>query len=111
MDFVFVQFYNNGPCNIGQSGFLDSLKAWSNDLGTNLTRAAPKLYIGAPACASCAGSGYLDPNAMQSLIRSATNASIESFGGVVLWDGAEALLNIHDGNTYLHTVKSAIKSN
>lgn len=108
MDFVFLQFYNNGLCNVGQSGFLDTLKAWSNDLSTDVTGAGPKLYIGAPACASCAGSGYLDPDAMKSLIQSATNASIENVGGVALWDGAEALLNIHGGNNYLQTVKSAM---
>lgn len=32
MDFVFVQFYNNGNCNIDTNGFVDSLKAWSADL-------------------------------------------------------------------------------
>ena len=33
LDFVFVQFYNNPSCNLPSgSGFLDSLRAWSQDL-------------------------------------------------------------------------------
>ncbi|KAL9023007.1 MAG: hypothetical protein Q9196_007432, partial [Gyalolechia fulgens] len=35
MDFVFVQFYNNGDCNVGQPGFEASLRAWSQDLSAN----------------------------------------------------------------------------
>ncbi|KAL8777726.1 MAG: hypothetical protein Q9213_007741, partial [Squamulea squamosa] len=46
MDFVFVQFYNNGDCNIGQPGFAASLKAWSQDLSAN--GKGPKLFVGAP---------------------------------------------------------------
>ncbi|KAL8654482.1 MAG: hypothetical protein Q9226_003414, partial [Calogaya cf. arnoldii] len=53
MDFVFVQFYNNGDCNIGQPGFAASLKAWSQDLSAKGD--GPKLYVGAPGCAACAG--------------------------------------------------------
>ncbi|KAL9046243.1 MAG: hypothetical protein Q9214_000870, partial [Letrouitia sp. 1 TL-2023] len=55
MDFVFVQFYNNGDCNVGQPGFEASLKAWSGDLAAK--GAGPKLFIGAPGCQECAGSG------------------------------------------------------
>ncbi|MBC7854174.1 MAG: hypothetical protein IAF94_12135, partial [Pirellulaceae bacterium] len=54
MDFVWVQFYNNGAanCNVGQPGFLASFRAWSADLG-----ARPKLYLGALASAASGGSG------------------------------------------------------
>ena len=53
MDFVFVQFYNNGDCNVGQPGFEASFKAWSSDLSAK--GAGPKLYIGAPGCSKLCG--------------------------------------------------------
>ena len=112
MDFVFVQFYNNAMagCDIGQPGFIDSFKAWSNDLSGNSTVAGkgPKLYIGAPACETCAGKGYLDPANMKSVIKSAMTAGVNNFGGVMLWDGSEAMNNTGAGGDYLKVVKSAL---
>ena len=102
MDFIFVQFYNNGDCNVGQPGFLDSFKAWSSDLSA--TGKGPKLFIGAPGCPACAGSGYEAPGAMESVIQSAKSAGVANFGGVMLWDGAEAVVN---GN-YQQAMKSAL---
>lgn len=32
MDFIFVQFYNNPPCGLGSSGFIERFQAWSKDL-------------------------------------------------------------------------------
>lgn len=108
VDFIFLQFYNNGQCNIGKDGFIRSLIAWSHDLSVNNNTTGPKLYIGAPACASCAGAGYLDPNTMRSVIKSARQANVQNLAGVALWDGAEAMLNIEKGNNYLQVVKSAL---
>ena len=112
MDFVFVQFYNNAMagCDIGQPGFIDSLKAWSGDLSGNGTVVGkgPKLYIGAPACETCAGKGYLDPANMTSVIKSAMSAGLNNFGGVMLWDGSEAKNNTGSQGDYLQVVKSAL---
>lgn len=102
MDFVFVQFYNNGDCNVGQSGFLQSFKDWSADLSAK--GKGPKLFIGAPACSACAGSGYQEAGAMASVVKSAMGAGISNFGGVMLWDGAEAVVN---GN-YHQAMKRAL---
>ena len=102
MDFVWVQFYNNGPCNVGQSGFLDSFKQWSSQLSSGSK--GPKLYIGAPGCSACAGSGYLAPSDMSSVISSAKSAGVSNFGGVMLWDGPSAIEN----GDYDKAVKSAL---
>ena len=114
MDFVFVQFYNNAMagCDIGQPGFIDSFKAWSNDLSGNSTTAGkgPKLYIGAPACEECAGKGYLEPANMTSVIKSAIKAGVGNFGGVMLWDGSDAKNNTGAGGDYLKVVKSALSA-
>ncbi|KAL8918778.1 MAG: hypothetical protein Q9172_005265 [Xanthocarpia lactea] len=97
MDFVFVQFYNNGDCNIGQPGFAASLKAWSQDLSAK--GAGPKMYIGAPGCAACAGSGYLGAEQMKGVIDGAMAAGLSNFGGVMLWDGPEGKANVEGEET------------
>ncbi|KAL8950278.1 MAG: hypothetical protein Q9222_003682 [Ikaeria aurantiellina] len=107
MDFVFVQFYNNGDCNIGQPGFAASLKAWSQDLSANGGK-GPKLYIGAPGCSACAGSGYLGGDAMKGVIESAKQAGLGNLGGVMLWDGPEGKANVDGGSDYLSLVKGAM---
>ena len=104
MDFVFVQFYNNGDCNVGASGFLDSFSAWSGDLSAK--GKGPKLFIGAPACTACAGSGYNEPTAMAGVIQGAMGQKKGNFGGVMLWDAAEAVQN---GN-YQQAMKKALGS-
>jgi len=106
MDFVFVQFYNNGQCDVGQSGFVDSLKAWSADLSAK--GAGPKLYTGAPGCSACAGAGYVDHNMMGTVLASAKSAGVSNLGGVMLWDGPEAKVNAAGGKNYLQVVKSAL---
>ncbi|KAI4227067.1 MAG: hypothetical protein L6R36_002686 [Xanthoria steineri] len=106
MDFVFVQFYNNGDCNIGQPGFAASLKAWSQDLAAR--GAGPKLYVGVPGCAACAGSGYLDADQMKGVIEGAMAAGLSNFGGVMLWDGPEGKANVQGGRDYLAVVKGAM---
>lgn len=106
MDFIFVQFYNNLPCNIGSPGFVESFKAWSSDLSGS--GAGPKLYIGAPGCPDCAGSGYVDATTMASTVASAKAAGVSNFGGIMLWDGPTALGNVQDGKDYTAVVKGAL---
>ena len=108
MDFVFVQFYNNAAanCNVNDPGFLESFKAWSADLSAK--GAGPKLYVGAPACAGCAGAGYLEPASMTSIVQKAKAAGISNFGGIMLWDGSEAVANVQDGKDYTAAMKNAL---
>lgn len=111
MDFVFVQFYNNGDCNVGQPGFEASFKAWSQDLSGGADgKGGPKLFIGAPGCTSCAGSGYVDPAQVSSVMNAAKSAGVSNFGGVMLWDGPEAMVNTDGGKDYLSVVKGAMGS-
>ncbi|KAI4208272.1 MAG: hypothetical protein LQ346_000152 [Caloplaca aetnensis] len=106
MDFVFVQFYNNGDCNIGQPGFEASLKAWSQDLSAG--GSGPKLYIGAPGCTACAGSGYLGTEQMGGVLERAKAAGLSNLGGVMLWDGPEGKANVQGGKDFLSAVKTAM---
>lgn len=116
MDFVFVQFYNNenAGCDVEQPGFVESFTAWSKDLSGNSTAPGqgPKMYLGAPACpgTDCAGRGYADAATMGLAIKSAQAAGVNNFGGVMLWDAAEAKMNVGNGSDYLQVVKSALGS-
>ena len=95
LDFVWVQFYNNPPCNLASGdSFLDSLSAWSSDLAANPASfvntgnavSSPRLYVGVPAWPG-AGSGYVDADGFLSLLQS-VNGAHPNFGGVMFWDGA-----------------------
>jgi hypothetical protein len=48
-----------------------------------------KVYIGAPASSSAAGSGYVDIGTLKS-IAVQMRQSFPSFGGVMLWDASQA---------------------
>lgn len=89
-DFVWVQFYDNGDCNLDQPGFAASFAAWSADLAA--AGGGPRLYIGAPAW-SGGGTGYLSQSQMAAVIRGAVAQRRGNFGGSMLWDGAEAQVN------------------
>ena len=48
-----------------------------------------KIYIGAPASSTAAGSGYVDISSLSSYAVQMRN-SFPSFGGVMLWDESQA---------------------
>ena len=108
MDFVWVQFYNNGDCNVNGTGFMASLIAWSKDLSAK--GSGPQLYVGAPACETCGPHGFLEPTAVAPAIQAVRSAGIKNFGGMTLWDGSEGKLNTNGtgGKTYLEVVKAAL---
>lgn len=111
MDFVFVQFYNNGDCNVGRPGFEASLMAWSRDLQRPAGggEGGPRLYIGAPGCSACAGSGYLGAAQIAGVLQRAKAAGLSNLGGVMLWDGSEGMANREaGGKSYLSAVKAAV---
>lgn len=82
---------------------MSSFTAWSKNIA-----GGPQLYIGAPACQACAGSGYLAPDAVATAIKSATAVNAPNMGGVMLWDGSEAMTNVAGGQNYNQVVKAAL---
>jgi chitinase len=48
-----------------------------------------KVYIGAPASSSAAGSGYVDITTLGKIAKE-TRAKYSSFGGIMLWDASQA---------------------
>ncbi|KAL9083209.1 MAG: hypothetical protein Q9165_008615 [Trypethelium subeluteriae] len=109
-DFVWVQFYNNPQCNLGSAGFLDSFKAWSQDLAANASSGSPgpRLYIGGGAW-SGAGSGYVEGSQLPGIVQGVNGSDVGNFGGMMFWDGTEGLANKDaEGKDYLDYAKEAL---
>ncbi|KAI1797099.1 glycoside hydrolase, partial [Ganoderma leucocontextum] len=92
-DAVYVQFYNNYCSlpnfnNTNDWNFAD----WDNWAKTVSINKDVKIYIGAPASSTAAGSGYVDVTTLGS-IAVATRNQYSSFGGVMLWDASQAYAN------------------
>ncbi|KIY67572.1 carbohydrate-binding module family 5 protein [Cylindrobasidium torrendii FP15055 ss-10] len=95
-DAVYVlvsQFYNN-PCGLTHYGDASN---WNFGLWDNWARNVSinpdvKIYIGAPASSTAAGSGYVDLNTLSSIAVD-MRKSFPSFGGVMLWDASQAYFN------------------
>ncbi|KAG9831973.1 glycoside hydrolase, partial [Aureobasidium melanogenum] len=106
-DFVFVQFYNNPSCDLSSDGFATSFASWSDDLLA--VNNETKVFIGAGASAS-AGSGYVEGDALGHRISLARELYTSNFGGIMLWDGVQGLVNVDGfGNDYLFYAKESLE--
>ncbi|KAG0701832.1 glycoside hydrolase family 18 protein [Suillus ampliporus] len=103
-DAVYVQFYNNwcGLTNYNNPNAWD-FGTWDNWAKTVSPNPNVKVYIGAPASSSAAGSGYVSPSTFTTIIQQ-TMAQYSSFGGVMLWDASQAYAN----SRYDVSVKNAL---
>ncbi|KAI0045075.1 carbohydrate-binding module family 5 protein [Auriscalpium vulgare] len=92
-DAVYVQFYNNF---CGLPGFNDPNKwnfgSWDTWAKTVSPNKNVKVYIGAPASGTAAGSGYVSASQLSSIAQQ-TRSQYSSFGGVMLWEASEAYAN------------------
>ncbi|KAJ0098808.1 hypothetical protein Patl1_20278 [Pistacia atlantica] len=81
-DYVWVQFYNNGPCqyssSAGTKNLIASWKKWNSSLEGG------KLFLGLPAARNAAGSGYVPPKVLTSQILPVIK-KYKKYGGVMLW--------------------------
>ncbi|KAM7261052.1 hypothetical protein ACFE04_026527 [Oxalis oulophora] len=80
-DNVWVQFYNNAPCEYvsGNDGnLLDSWKQWTSNVPAN------KIFLGLPASEEAAGNGFIPASDLISTILPAIKGS-DKYGGVMLW--------------------------
>ncbi|KAI0351779.1 glycoside hydrolase [Trametes cingulata] len=104
-DAVYVQFYNNwcGLQNYNNIWAWDfsSWDTWAKTLSVNPN---VKIYIGAPASPTAAGTGYVDASTLANIALE-TRSDYSSFGGVMLWDASQAYAN----NRYDAQIKNAIR--
>ncbi|KAI0823065.1 class III chitinase [Trametes gibbosa] len=103
-DAIYVQFYNN-PCGLqvfnSASGFNFGIwDIWARTVSPNPN---VKVYVGAPASTTAAGSGYQDPATLANILKTTRNR-FPSFGGVMMWDASQAYQN----NRYDAAAKSAL---
>ncbi|KAJ7244624.1 glycoside hydrolase superfamily [Mycena haematopus] len=88
-DAVYVQvMLSSEVSNEGNPADWDysSWDTWANTVSLN---PSVKVFIGAPASSTAAGSGYVDATTLGSIALS-TRASFSSFGGIMLWDASQA---------------------
>ncbi|KAL8544167.1 hypothetical protein ACS0TY_004630 [Phlomoides rotata] len=80
-DYVWVQFYNNRPCQY-TAGNTENLKnswaRWTNSVD------ARKIFLGLPAAAQAAGSGFIPADVLTAEILPVIRRS-RKYGGVMLW--------------------------
>ncbi|GLB36433.1 putative glycosyl hydrolase 18 family protein [Lyophyllum shimeji] len=99
-----VRFYNNqcglqafGQANNWNYGLWDY---WARFTSPNKN---VKVYVGAPASSTAAGTGYVSIDTLKT-IASQTRNSFPSFGGIMLWDASQAYAN----NRYDLAIKNAL---
>jgi chitinase len=99
-DFVFVQFYNNPPCEIGSADFGASVAQWSAALETSTLPVKPRVYVGAPAWDTAGETAYTaigSPMGMEIVAKAVKNFGLPNLGGVMFWDGPTGVDNLQDG--------------
>ncbi|XP_009788793.1 acidic endochitinase-like [Nicotiana sylvestris] len=79
-DYVWVQFYNNPPCQYS-GGSADNLKSYWNQW--NAIQAG-KFFLSLPAAQGAAGSGFIPSDVLVSQVLPLINGS-PKYGGVMLW--------------------------
>lgn len=80
-DFVWVQFYNNPPCQYTSGNTTNLINSWN--LWTKSLK-AKKLFLGLPAATQAAGSGFIPADVLTSDILPVIRKS-PKYGGVMLW--------------------------
>ncbi|XP_011037250.1 PREDICTED: hevamine-A-like [Populus euphratica] len=80
-DYVWVQFYNNPPCQYASgevTNLEDAWKQWTSAIP------ASKIFLGLPASPAAAGSGFIPvPDLTSNVLPSIKDSS--KYGGVMLW--------------------------
>ncbi|KAG6597113.1 Acidic endochitinase, partial [Cucurbita argyrosperma subsp. sororia] len=97
-DFVWVQFYNNPPCQFSGDGtnLFDAWKVWTSKIPH------AQIFLGLPAAPAAAGSGFIPADALKSVVLPVVKRSPE-YGGVMLWS------KFYDDQTgYSSSIKHAV---
>ncbi|XP_014493423.1 acidic endochitinase-like [Vigna radiata var. radiata] len=77
-DIVWVQFYNNPPCEYSSGNLISSWNQWTSSQ-------AKQLFLGVPASTDAAESGFIPADVLTSQVLPTIKGS-SKYGGVMLWD-------------------------
>ncbi|KDP22190.1 hypothetical protein JCGZ_26023 [Jatropha curcas] len=80
-DYVWVQFYNNPPCQYSSGNTANIINSWNR---WTASINAGKIFLGLPAAPEAAGSGYIPPDVLTSRILPEIKKSAK-YGGIMLW--------------------------
>ncbi|XP_075495513.1 hevamine-A-like [Primulina tabacum] len=80
-DFVWIQFYNNPPCQYSSGNITNLVNSWR--LWTSSVNAR-RIFLGLPAAPQAAGSGFIPPDVLTGQILPLIKRS-PKYGGVMLW--------------------------
>ncbi|EGN97801.1 glycoside hydrolase family 18 protein [Serpula lacrymans var. lacrymans S7.3] len=103
-DAIYVQFYNN-VCGLQNYNVVADWDFGTWDMWASQVSPNPdvKIYVGAPASSTAAGTGYQSISNL-STIATTMRKSFPSFGGVMLWDASQA----YDNDRYDLGIKNAL---
>ena len=87
MDYVWVQFYNNGNCDIGQPGFLGAVTSWSQGIGD------AKLFVGGLGAPVQGNTGYVDSFIFRGVLSQVKALGLANYGGAMLWEAQMSAMN------------------
>ncbi|KAG2720471.1 hypothetical protein I3760_02G037100 [Carya illinoinensis] len=97
-DYVWVQFYNNPPCQYSSGNIANLVNAWNQWNSIPAT----KIFLGLPAAPNAAGSGFIPVADLTSKVLPAIKSSAK-YGGVMLWS------KYYDDQTgYSSSIKSSV---
>lgn len=88
-DYVWIQFYNNAPCEYSSGSTANLISAW-NTWTSSVT--ASSFFLGLPASSDAAGSGYIPPDVLTSEVLPAIKTTAK-YGGIMLWSRYYDLMN------------------
>ncbi|KAG5638550.1 hypothetical protein H0H81_011896, partial [Sphagnurus paluster] len=91
-DAVYVQYNNWCGVHNYNNPYAWNFGQWDNWAKTAAINKNVKIYIGAPASPTAAGSGYVDAATLGNIAKQ-TRAQYSSFGGIMLWDVSQAYAN------------------
>lgn len=80
-DYVWVQFYNNPPCQYSSTDIANLENAWKQWIADIPNT---KVFLGLPASPQAAGSGFIPVTDLTSKVLPAIKTSA-NYGGVMLW--------------------------
>ncbi|KAF0935286.1 hypothetical protein E2562_032002 [Oryza meyeriana var. granulata] len=98
-DYVWVQFYNNPPCQYAGGSAANLVDAWHQwTAGVH----AKYIFLGLPAAPGAAGSGFIPVGSLESQVLPALKTS-SKYGGVMLWSRY-----YDDQDGYSSAIKNAV---
>lgn len=82
-DYVWVQFYNNPPCQYASGDASNLQSAWNT--WTSSVKVSGGFYLGMPASTAAAGSGYVSPGDLTSAVLPGVKGA-SNYGEIMVWD-------------------------